>query len=212
MIGILGGTFDPIHYGHLRTALDVQQVLGLEQVRFIPLRRPPHREPPRLGAEQRAELVELAIADQPGFVLDRRELAREGISYTVDTLTSLRQELGEGLPICLLLGLDAFAGFRSWHRPERILELAHLVIMHRPDAVLPDEPYLRGLLAERRQDGPAALRASPAGDLHLVKVTQLEISATGIRGLLARGLSPRFLLPDPVLARIRAAGLYAGRA
>ena len=210
MIGILGGTFDPIHYGHLRTALDVQQALGLEQLRLIPLRRPPHREPPRLEAAQRAELVELAIADQPGFLLDRRELARDGVSYTVDTLSSLRQELGDGLPICLLLGLDAFAGFQTWQRPERILELAHLVIMRRPDAVLPDEPYLRGLLAERRQDDPAGLRAHPAGYLHLVKVTQLEISATAIRGLLARGLSPRFLLPDPVLARIRAAGFYAG--
>jgi nicotinate-nucleotide adenylyltransferase len=209
MIGILGGTFDPIHYGHLRTALDVQQGLGLEQLRFVPLRQPPHREPPELGAAQRAELVELAIADQPGFLLDRRELAREGASYTVDTLASLRRELGERLPICLLLGLDAFAGFQSWRRPERILELAHLVVMHRPDALLPEDPYLNGLLTERRRDDPAALRASPAGELHLMKVTQLEISATGIRGLLARGLSPRFLLPDPVLARIRAAGFYA---
>jgi nicotinate-nucleotide adenylyltransferase len=211
MLGILGGTFDPIHYGHLRSALDVQQALGLEQLRFIPLRRPPHREPPRLEAERRAELVELAVADQPGFVLDRRELAREGISYTVDTLASLRQELGDAVPICLLLGLDAFAGFPTWHRPERILELAHLVIMHRPDAVLPDEPYLRRLLAARRRGDPAALRANPAGDLHLVKVTQLEISSTAIRSLLARGLSPRFLLPDSVLARIRAAAFYAGR-
>ena len=209
MIGILGGTFDPIHYGHLRTALDVQQDLRLEQLRFIPLRRPPHREAPQLEAAHRAELVELAIADQPGFVLDRRELAREGISYTVDTLVSLRQELGERLPICLLLGLDAFAGFESWHRPERILELAHLVIMHRPDAALPEGPFLGRLLAERLQDEPVALRASPAGYLHLVKVTQLEISATTVRALLARGLDPRYLLPDPVLARIRASGFYA---
>lgn len=209
MIGILGGTFDPIHYGHLRTALDVQQALGLDELRFIPLRHPPHREPPRLGAEQRAELVELAISDQPGLRLDRRELAREGVSYSVDTLLSLRRELGAELPICLLMGQDAFGGFQSWRAPERVMELAHLVIMRRPDAAPPEQPYLRRLLGERRRDDPVALREVPAGLLYLVDVTQLEISSTAIRSLLARGLSPRFLLPETVLARIRSRGYYA---
>lgn len=211
MLGILGGTFDPIHYGHLRIALDVRQALGLEEMRFIPLRHPPHREPPHLGAEQRADLVELAIADQPGFRLDRRELGREGTSYTLDTLLSLREELGDEFPICLLLGLDAFCGFDTWHRPDQVLELAHLVIMRRPEAALPDQSYLRRLLGERRRDDPRVLRSAPGGFLHLVDVTQLEISATAIRRLLARGLSPRFLLPDPVLDRIREQGFYANK-
>jgi len=208
VIGILGGTFDPIHYGHLRTALDVQQTLGLEQVRFIPLRDPPHRGPPRLAAGERLALLRAALAGQPEFLADDRELRRRGPSYTLDTLGSLREELGPRISLCLLLGQDAFLGFADWHRPREILELAHLVVMHRPDAPPPRHPELEQLVAGRRVDDPTRLRRAPGGLVHWVRVTQLEISATAIRTLLARELSPRFLLPDAVLERIRERGLY----
>jgi nicotinate-nucleotide adenylyltransferase len=201
MIGILGGTFDPIHYGHLRTALDVQQALGLDSVRFIPLRDPPHRERPATRPEVRLAMVQAAVADQPLFQADDRELQRSGKSYTLDTLLSLRNELGMQ-PLCLLLGSDAFSGFPDWHRPERILELTHLVVMQRPGEQHPP------LYRSRWCDDTARLRREPAGLIHFLPVTQLEISATRIRHLLQNGLRPRYLLPDPVLEIIQREGLY----
>lgn len=208
MIGILGGTFDPIHYGHLRTALDVQQALGLEQVRFIPLRDPPHRDKPRLAAGERLALLREGVRGQAGFVVDDRELHREGPSYTLDTLASLRQELGSSSSLCLLLGQDAFLGFPEWHRPREILESAHLVVMRRPHTPPPQRPDLEALMVGREVQDPARLRQAPGGLLFWVQVTQLAISATRIRGMLAQGLSPRFLLPDAVLQRIWQHGLY----
>lgn len=201
MIGILGGTFDPIHYGHLRTALEVQQALDLDQVRLIPLHQPPHRPQPSLASHQRLALVEAAVAGNPLFSVDDRELRRPGNSYTVDTLTSIRQEIGSE-PICLLMGSDAFRGFPDWHRPEMILQLAHLVIMERPD-----EPH-PSIYPERFTDDPALLRRGPGGQILFQPVTQLAISATRIREQLGQGRSPRYLLPDAVLTAIEKNGFY----
>ena len=131
MIGILGGTFDPVHFGHLRPALEVMQATGMEQVRFLPNRIPPHRETPWLDVENRLELLKTAIADQPGFELDERELQREGHSYMVDTLESLRSDFPSH-PLCLILGMDAFLGIKKWHQWQRIPELCHLVVTTRP--------------------------------------------------------------------------------
>lgn len=202
MIGIFGGTFDPIHFGHLRTSLEVQQALGLEELRLIPLRDPPHREQPNTTPEQRLEMIRAAIADEPAFRLDTRELEREGKSYSVRTLRSLREELGD-TPLCLIIGSDAFRGFPTWHKPEEILQLAHIVVMQRPGDPRPE------LYPERIADTIEELRNSPAGRIWPQRVTQLEISATRIRELIGKGESPRFLLPDPVLEIIRRDGLYA---
>ena len=203
MIGILGGTFDPVHYGHLRTALEVKQALGLAEVRFIPLHHPPHREPPEGSPQQRLAMVQAATAGEPGFLVDERELRRDGHSYTVDTLLSLRRELGD-LPLCLLMGSDAFGDFPDWHQPERILELAHLLIMQRPGEQ-PPEHY-----AEQVVGSADPMRSGPGGLILFQAVTQLEISATAIRNMLHLGQSPRYLLPDPVLRIIRQQGLYSG--
>jgi len=201
MIGILGGTFDPIHYGHLRTALDVQQALGLESIRLIPLNDPPHREHPATPARQRLAMVRAAVADNPLFRVDDRELRRAGKSYTLDTLRSLRRELGE-ISLCLLMGSDAFRGFPDWHQPELILELAHLVVMRRPGEESPHH------YPDRVTTDPASLRITPGGRILFQPVTQLGISATGIRSLLHQGREPRYLLPDAVLHLIRREKLY----
>lgn len=201
MIGILGGTFDPIHFGHLRTALDVQQQLGLKQVYLIPLRDPPHRASPALDGKQRLDLLQAAIANAPEFTIDTRELERDGKSYTLDTLQSLKAEQPQRT-LCLLLGSDAFRHFPAWHRPLEILELAHLVVMQRPGEGDP------GHYPERITHDLSALNAHPAGRILPLPVTQLEISATAIRELLRQGHSPRFLLPDPVLDLIQQRGLY----
>jgi nicotinate-nucleotide adenylyltransferase len=209
MIGILGGTFDPIHFGHLRTALDVMQGIGLDQVRFIPLHKAVHRDQPEIPGELRLRMVELAIAAQPGFVADDRELRRTGDSYTVDTLNSLHREYA-GEPLCLLMGMDAFTGFAGWHRPDEILRLAHLVVMHRPGASAPEDPRLQTLLEIHHCQSVASMRLQLAGLIHLQPVTQLEISATAIRAAIAAGESPRYLLPEGVLALIEEKGLYRG--
>lgn len=209
-VGILGGTFDPIHFGHLRPALELMETLGLAEVRLIPCGRPPHRNPPRASAAARLAMLQLAVAGQPGLRVDARELERPGPSYMVDTLASLRAELG-ATPLCLLLGSDAFLGLPQWHRWQDLLALAHLVVMHRPgwglDESLPAP--LAPLVAARQVHEAAALAVQPAGSILLTPVTPLDISATAIRALVAAGRSPRYLLPDAVWDHIRTHGLYA---
>lgn len=207
-LGVLGGTFDPIHYGHLRPALEVLQALDLTEIRFIPCRIPVHRAPPAVTAEQRLALVRLATAEQPGFVADDRELRREGRSYMYDTLASLRSELEEAAPLCLLVGTDAFRELSTWHRWRELTDLAHLVVMQRPGPPQPLPPELERFVAPRRMDEAAALRRRPAGGVLFQTVTQLDIAATRVRALLASGQSPRYLLPEPVLAAIREQALY----
>lgn len=208
MIGILGGTFDPIHFGHLRPALEVMAYLPLRELRFMPCHIPPHRRTPLASAAQRCAMVALAIADQPGFVLDQRELGRSGPSYSVDTLRSVRAECGPRQSVCLLMGMDAFAGLRSWYRWEEVLSLAHIVVAHRPGhlASCELEDWVQPVYTEQ----PARLREQPAGCVLFHAVSQMDISASTIRGLLAQGDSPRYLLPDAVLDYIAAQGLYRG--
>lgn len=212
MIGLLGGTFDPVHHGHLRPALEIRDRLGLDEVRFIPCGQPPHRSQPREPARVRALLVELAIQGEAGFIMDRRELERQGPSYTVETLESFRAELGEEAGLCWIMGADAFQGLPEWHRPEDLLRLAHIVVAHRPqEASPPPNAALDRLIRGRVCDSPAALAQAPAGRVTFVEVTSLAISATAIRALLAAGRSPRFLLPDRVWDEIRQQELYAWR-
>lgn len=207
MIGIFGGTFDPIHYAHLRTALEVQQQLELAELRFIPAAIPPHRPQPLASPQQRLDMVRLAILDQPGMTVDGRELEREGPSYMVDTLASLRDELGD-VPLVLILGLDALLGLPAWHQWTRLIELAHIVVMERPGVVLPEQGELAELVRAHRSEEVARLAQEPAGTMLFVPVSQLAISATDIRAQLAAGASPRFLLPDAVLDYILDEGLY----
>ena len=208
MIGILGGTFDPIHFGHLRTALEVMQGAGLEQVRFIPLHQAVHRAQPLVDGPTRLRMINVAISEQPGFVADDRELRRQGESYTVDTLGSLRAEFGDR-SICLIVGGDAFRQFLTWHRPMEILDLANLIIMQRPGHGIFNDPGLQALIDERATDRADDLRRLPAGKIYFQPVTQLEISATHIRSLIASGVSARYLLPETVLQLIHKEGLYA---
>lgn len=208
-IGILGGTFDPVHIGHLRSALELLETLALAEVRLIPCGHPPHRNPPHASAAARRAMLDLAVAGQPGLRVDSRELERPGPSYMVDTLASLRDEVG-ATPLCLLLGSDAFLGLPRWHRWQELLQLAHLVVMHRPGWTLETslEAPLAQLVTARRVATVAALAAQPAGSLLLAPVTPLDISASAIRALVAAGRSPRYLLPDGVWDYIRDQGLY----
>lgn len=206
-IGVLGGTFDPIHHGHLRPALELLEALGLAELRLIPCRIPAHRGTPGASAGQRAAMVELAIAGQPGFVLDRRELEREGPSYMVDTLGSLRREFPDN-PLCLILGQDAFAALDTWHRWREIPTLAHLLVLARPGFDVEASAPVASLLETHRLRDATALGDSPAGGILFHPVSQLAISATAIRENLGAGRSVRYLLPEPVRQFIHNQGLY----
>jgi nicotinate-nucleotide adenylyltransferase len=208
MIGLLGGTFDPIHYGHLRAALDVFEALQLQELRFIPLHRAVHRPQPQASAALRLAMVKAAIADQAGFTTDAREIQRDGPSQTYQTLVSIRAELGAEQPLCLLIGGDAFNSFLDWHRPLDILTLAHLVIMQRPGTPMPRDVGLRDQLQTRRTQVLEDLQRTPAGHIWLQSVTQLAISSTTIRQIIQQGHNPRFLIPEAVLNIIRVQDLY----
>ena len=209
MICILGGTFDPVHFGHLRTALDVREALGIPQVHLLPCRTPPHRPEPHLPASARLALLRLAVRDEPALQVDTRELERDGPSWMVDTLQSLRGEMAPDEPLCLLLGMDALAGLAGWHRWREIAGLCHLVVMRRPDSDWPREGEVADWLRNARSDDADALRETPAGRVVAVPVTQLDISATDIRARLAAGKNVRYLLPEAVLDRITQENWYA---
>ena len=206
-IGVFGGTFDPIHYGHLRSAFEMLQALEFEQVRFIPCGDPPHRGVTFASAEERFRLVEEAIAGQEGFVADDRELRRDGPSYTVDTLATLRKEFPDR-SLGLIVGMDAFLGLPGWYRWDEILNFAHIVVAHRPGWKAPDIGVLGELIAEHGTHRIEDLHAVTHGRLHIHAVTQLEIASTEIRELVAAGRDPRFLMPDAVRNAIEETGLY----
>jgi len=206
-IGILGGTFDPIHFGHLRTALELQQTLNLAKVRLIPCFQPVHRLPLIATPEQRLEMVKIAITDEPALGVDDCEIQRQGSSYTVDTLIHLRKNM-PNTPLCLIMAMDAFLHFPTWHRPEEILTLAHLVIAHRPQYELPETGIVADLLKKRMKQDTADLQHTLAGNIFLQSVTALEISATDIRQQIAKDGNPRFLLPSKVYSYIKQHGIY----
>ncbi len=209
-VGVFGGTFDPVHYGHLRTAFEMLQALDFEEVRFVPCGDPPHRGTTYASAEQRLAMVRAAVAGQAGFVVDDREIRRDGPSYTVDTLGSLRTEFPEH-PLGLILGMDAFLNLTGWHRWDEILDLAHIIVAHRPGWRAPDYGALGELLEERGTHKVEALHDAPAGLVHIHAVTQLEIASTDIRELIAIGRDPRFLMPDGVIEVLREYRCYTGQ-
>jgi len=207
MIGIFGGTFDPVHFGHLRAALETAERLGLDQVRMLPAGQPPHRDPPQAPADERLEMLRLAVAGRPEFTVDDREVRRPGPSYMVDTLRGLRAE-DEAASLVLCIGQDAANALDGWRQWRRLFDLAHIAVLRRPDARGAYRGALRAEMEARRTDDPGQLRASPAGRVLTLAITQLDISSTAIRAMVAAGRSPGFLLPDAVAEHIRRRGLY----
>jgi nicotinate-nucleotide adenylyltransferase len=196
-IGIFGGTFDPIHYGHLRPALEILDALSLDSMLFIPAGQPPHRRAPRADAALRLAMVKAAVAPEPRFQVDERELKRSGPSYMVDTLVEL-QRAHPGAALVLVLGTDAFLGLPGWERWREIFEHAHVAVAHRPGWWLQAEGELASLLAERFEADAGKALQHTAGKILLRPVSQLEISSTRIREEAAAGRELRYLVPDAV--------------
>lgn len=211
-VGILGGTFDPVHYGHLRLAEEMLELAHLRQIRFIPAGTPPHRDAPQVSAQHRSAMVQLAIADQPAFVLDEREVRRAAPCYTVDTLLELRAELGAEQPLCLLMGGDAFLQLHTWHEWERLFELAHIVVGYRPGFTLEERINSTTLALrshyQQRISSADALSQQPAGAIIELAIPKLEISATLIRSRVAENRTIRYLLPNAVADYIHQHHLY----
>ena len=205
LVGLLGGTFNPIHFGHLRMAQELAGALNLSEVRFIPSANPPHKSMPTVSAKHRAAMVQLAIADNPLFKLDTRELARIGASYTIDSLISLREELSQEdkqpISLCLIMGSDAFVHLNTWARWQELLNYCHIILVQRPtaskQAKLPDE--LAVFLQDHYTEDLVDLTNNAAGYIHMQAITPLEISSTNIRNALIKKLSARYLVPEKVI-------------
>ncbi|MHB1871684.1 MAG: nicotinate-nucleotide adenylyltransferase [Steroidobacteraceae bacterium] len=210
-IGLFGGTFDPIHYGHLRTAFELWQMLRLTEVRFLPAGNPPHREQPLASAELRLRMVRAAVAGEPAFTVDDREMRRSGVSYSVETLAELRAEHPRR-SLCLLLGMDAFLGLPHWHRWRELLELAHVVVAHRPGWKAPTQGPLGEVMVDHGTGSIRELHEQTAGRIYVHAVTQLEISSTELRQLIVAGRDPRYLVPDEVRRILLDTQCYAAHA
>ncbi|WP_242113128.1 nicotinate-nucleotide adenylyltransferase [Luteimonas aquatica] len=207
-----GGTFDPVHNGHLAIARAARDALH-RTIRLMPAADPPHRPPPGATAAQRVAMLDLAVAGEPGLRVDRRELERAGRSYTIDTLRALRDEYGAQAPLALLVGADSFLALPSWKDWRQLFSEAHFVVAERPgsplDAGLP--PELAAAVAGRWADAAAELEAAPAGRVLRLRQPLHEASATGIRDLIAAGGPWRERLPAPVADYIALNGLYGSR-
>lgn len=211
-IGILGGTFNPIHFGHLRIAEELRENLALDAIRFIPSANPPHKNQPIVTAQQRADMVSAAIAEHPNFVLDTQELAREGASYTVETLKSLRAELGQEASLCFIMGSDAFVHLETWHEWESLLDYCHIVLVSRPQDNHNPQPEISArlqlYLSEHYTENVDDLTDRPNGMIHMQAVTPLAISSSMIRQLRKQQHSIRYLTPTPVVDLISSQKLY----
>lgn len=207
-IGVFGGMFDPIHYGHLRTAHELFELLDLEAIAFVPAGDPPHRPRPLADGATRHAMVRAAIRDDRRFLVDDRELRRAGLSYTVLTLEEIRAERGRQ-PIALIMGMDAFAGLGGWHRAAELIDLAHIIVAVRPGAEPPRDGLAAELLCDRACDDARRLASVPAGLVYVNMGTQLDVSSSAVRDVVAAGRDPRYLMPEAVRRIIIARGSYA---
>ncbi|HIE5388508.1 TPA: nicotinate-nucleotide adenylyltransferase [Enterobacter cancerogenus] len=210
---LYGGTFDPVHYGHLKPVEILANLIGLQRVIIMPNNVPPHRPQPEATSEQRKAMLALAIADKPLFTLDERELKRDAPSWTSETLREWRAEEGPEKPLAFIIGQDSLLNFPSWHQYDTILHNSHLIVTRRPGYPLTmrEEQY-QAWLEDHLTDNIDDLHALPAGKIYLAETPWFDISATLIRERLQAGLPCDALLPSPVLEYIHQHGLYQKRA
>jgi len=206
-IAILGGTFDPIHFGHLRMGQEILNIHGFSKIHFVPCFIPVHRQHPIAPPTVRLAMLELALKNEPRFVADDIELKRKEPSYTIDTLRSYHQDM-PSTQLYLLVGVDAFLHYLSWKEPRDILQLANIIVTHRPNYQLPAKGAIIDFLRDYQTDDMANLHQKKSGCVFLQPITPLDISARLIRNEISTHNSPRFLLPDDVYRYIQDNKLY----
>lgn len=207
-IGILGGTFDPIHHGHLRLALEACEKLGLDQVRLVPLNIPPHRSKPVASADHRVAMIKLAITDQPRLCIDECELERNDVSYTIETVRSLRRD-HETTPLCLIVGHDAFNKIDTWHQWESLLDYVHIIVANRPGESIDDAPeQVLEWTQKHFTKNLSDINNKPNGFIYFIEIPMLDISSSQIREILKNNQSVDELLPLNTLSYIKSHNLY----
>lgn len=204
-IGLFGGTFDPVHFGHLRPALELAEHFSLDTLYLLPNHRPQHRDQPQASTAERIAMLEISVKEVPRLEVDVREAMRDEATYTFDTLTELREDQ-PAATLIFFMGVDAFAKFDQWHRWQDILELANIVVIDRPDSTLSE--FANGLISRQAEQAGRSIQPGSVGVIERCKVTQLSISATDIRRRVNEGYNIRFLLPDPVREYIYDHKLY----
>ena len=206
-LGLLGGTFDPIHFGHLRVALEAIEQLDLQKVHFIPCKHPVHKAAANASKEHRLAMLKLAIENEPQFMIDEQELWRESPSYIFETLQANRQ-LHPNTPLVLILGSDSFANITTWNNWENIPDIAHLAVIKRPNYTIDETANVYQALHTRFTEDKTTLHNSLSGNIIFISGTQLDIASTHIRHLIRNNQNPRFLTPNSVLEYIQLNSLY----
>jgi nicotinate-nucleotide adenylyltransferase len=205
---LFGGTFDPIHYGHLRTALELQEVLNVPRINLVPTGEPVHKLSTGASAFQRFEMVRLAIESEPALVADNCELISDEPCYTINTLIKKRAEVGADLPIVLVMGMDSLLGIKSWSQWQQLTDYGHLLIVARPGYEPEFDSELQCFIDQHKVEGLEALGLRPSGHLAMHQLTPMNVSATQVRKIIKRGSNPRFLIPDCVWDFIKNERLY----
>ena len=213
LVGIFGGTFDPIHYGHLRIAEEIVKIVGLQKMYFVPAGMPRLRHSPVASPQHRVEIVRLAIQKNPDFVLDGREIYRDGVSYSIDTVREFKQEFGEEVRLCLVLGADAFIKLPEWNNWKELFNLCHFIVSTRPGYTLTLikellSKELREECSQRWVSNTESLKKDTSGLIFIASTTMLDISATSIRAHIAVGRSVRHLVPSVTVNYISENKLY----
>ena len=213
LVGIFGGTFDPIHYGHLRIAEEIVETVGLQKMYFVPAGIPRLRHSPVASPQHRVEIVRLAIQKNPDFVLDEREIYRDSVSYSIDTAREFKQEFGEEVRLCLVLGADAFIKLSEWNNWKELFNLCHFIVSTRPGYTLTLikellSKELREECSQRWVSNTESLKKNASGLIFIASTTMLDISATTIRAHIAVGRSVRHLVPSVTVNYISENKLY----
>ena len=213
LVGIFGGTFDPIHYGHLRVAEEIVETVGLQKMYFVPAGMPRLRYSPVASSQHRVEIVRLAIQKNPDFVLDEREINRGGVSYSIDTVREFKQEFGEEIRLCFVLGADAFINLPEWNNWKELFNLCHFIVSTRPGYTLTLikellSKELREECSQRWVSNTESLKKNASGLIFIASTTMLDISATSIRAHIAVGRSVRHLVPSVTVNYISENKLY----
>ena len=213
LVGIFGGTFDPIHYGHLRIAEEIVETVGLQKMYFVPAGIPRLRHSPVASPQHRVEIVRLAIQKNPDFVLDEREIYRDSVSYSIDTAREFKQEFGEEVRLCLVLGADAFIKLSEWNNWKELFNLCHFLVSTRPGYTLTIikellSKELREECSQRWVSNTESLKKNASGLIFIASTTMLDISATTIRAHIAVGRSVRHLVPSVTVNYISENKLY----